>query len=114
MAIVNDTVQAVVALDSTTITALGGMAVASSAALTNVGSSTSSVTLAAANADRNSIVIVNDSTAVLYIKYGSTAAASSYTYKLGAGDTFEMATVYTGIITGIWASVNGNARVTEI
>ncbi len=114
MAIVNDTVQAVVALDSATIASLGGMAVAGTADLTNVGSSTSSVTLAAANSGRNGLTIVNDSTAVLYMKYGTTASSSSYTYKLEAGDTFEMGTVYTGIVTGIWASVNGNARVTEI
>ena len=114
MAIINDTVQAVVALDAATIAALGGMAVADSASLVNVGSSTSSVTLASANAGRNGLVIVNDSTAVLYVKYGSTASSSSYTYKLGAGDIFEMSIVYTGIVTGIWASVNGNARVTEI
>ena len=114
MAIINDTVQAVVALDAATIASLGGMALADSAALVNVGASTSSVTIASANSGRNSLVVVNDSTAVLYLKYGSTASSSSYTYKLGPGDIFEMSTVYTGIVTGIWASVNGNARVTEI
>lgn len=114
MAIVNDTIQMVVALDPATISSLGGTAPASSASLMNVGSSTSSVTLAAANSDRTSLIIVNDSTAVLYVKFGSTAAASSYTYLLEAGDTYEMGKLYTGIVTGIWASVNGNARVTEI
>ena len=81
----------------------------------NVASSTSAVTLIAANSNRRNLVIMNDSSAVLYIKYGAAASATSFTYKLAAGDTFEMPeNTYDGIVTGIWASENGAARVTEI
>jgi hypothetical protein len=72
------------------------------------------VTLQASNANRRQLVVVNDSTAVLYLKYGSGASATSYTVKLAAGDYWEMPLpAYTGIVTGIWASANGFAYVTE-
>lgn len=84
-------------------------------ALSNVASSATSVTLLSANAARKQAIIVNDSTQVLYVKFGTTASATSYTYKLAAGDTLELPRpIYTGRIDGIWASANGNARVTEI
>jgi hypothetical protein len=87
----------------------------STATLANVSSSASSTTLAAANTARRGLVIVNDSTAVLYVKFGATASATSFTYQLGPGDTLEMEQpVYTGVVDGIWASANGAARVTEL
>ncbi len=83
--------------------------------LANVASSATSVTLLASNTARRGAIIHNDSTQILYIKYGSTASVTSYTYKLYPDDAWEMpAPVYTGIITGIWASANGNARTTEL
>jgi hypothetical protein len=85
-----------------------------SATPAQVASSASAVTLQASNASRRQLVVVNDSTAVLYLKYGSGALATSYTVKLAAGDYWEMPLpAYTGIVTGIWASANGFAYVTE-
>jgi len=86
------------------------------ATLTNVASSASNVTVVAANSSRRALIIVNDSTAILYLKFGATATTSSYSVKLIAGETYNspIANVYTGIIDGIWASANGNARVTEL
>lgn len=92
------------------------------ATLANVNSSASSVTLQAANAKRKGWCVHNDSTAILYVKFGATASATSYTVELAAGDFYELPTmlggksgsgVYTGVIDGIWASANGAARVTE-
>jgi hypothetical protein len=72
------------------------------------------VTLQASNASRRLLLVYNDSTSVLYLKYGSSASSSSYTVKLAAGDYWEMPLpVYTGIVTGVWASANGSALVTE-
>lgn len=89
--------------------------------LTNVAGSGSSVTLLALNTNRLGGVIVNDSTSILYVKYGSTASTTSYTYFLsgsvsGVPSTLELPAFprYTGIITGIWASATGNARCTEL
>lgn len=86
------------------------------ATLSNVSASASSVTLLAANASRKGATIVNDSTANLYIKYGSSASATSYTYKLFPSDFYYMKLEdYTsGIITGIWDSATGTARITEM
>lgn len=95
---------------------------AATSTLANVAGSASSVTLIALNTNRLGAVVVNDSTAILYIKFGSTASATSYTYMLagsvgGVASVWEMpswSARYTGIITGIWASATGNARVTEL
>jgi hypothetical protein len=85
-----------------------------SATLTNVASSTSSVTLFAATGHTKGRTIYNDSTAVLYVKYGATASTTSYTVQLPAGAYYEFPQpVYCGVVDGIWASANGAARVTE-
>jgi hypothetical protein len=90
------------------------------ATLSNVSSSATNVTLLAANPDRQGATIYNDSTAILYVKLGATAEATSYTIALPAGATpaaasyYEVPYGYTGIIDGIWASANGAARVTEL
>lgn len=87
-----------------------------SATLANVASSASTLTLQASNASRRGWACFNDSTQVLYVKFGATASATSYTVKMAAGAYYEMPTtpLYTGIIDGIWASANGSARVTEL
>lgn len=82
----------------------------------NVGSSASSVTILASNANRKGAVIYNDSTQVLYLDLtGGTATNASYSVQVPSNGYFELPgiVIYTGAITGIWAAVNGNARVTE-
>ena len=81
---------------------------------TSVASSATNVTLLAANASRFGAMIFNDSTAILYVKFGATASATSYTVKMDAGDYFEVPYEFVGQIDGIWASANGYARVTEV
>lgn len=83
------------------------------ATLANVAGSASSVTLQASNTARRALIIVNDSAATLYVKYGSTASTTSYTHQLQAGESTRE-DVYTGIVTGIWASAVGAARMTEL
>lgn len=92
--------------------------VASSAALTNVAGSASSVTLLAANTARIGAQISNDSSSVIYIKFGTTASTTSYTVSLaGAASApfsyYEVPAGYVGRIDAIWASSTGNARITE-
>jgi hypothetical protein len=83
--------------------------------LSNVSGSASSVTLLAANTGRRGAIIVNDSSAVLYVKFGSSASNTSYTYRLVSYATLEIPQpIYSGIITGIWASATGAARITEL
>ena len=87
-----------------------------SATLSNVESSATSVAVLASNANRKQFRIENDSSAVLYVKLGTTASATDYSIKLAAGAAYESnpLLVYTGAIHGIWASANGYARVTEL
>lgn len=76
--------------------------VAGTATLTNISGNTASATLLAANANRRGVVVHNDSTATLFLKYGLSASSTSYTYKIPPDATWEMPPiVYTGLIAGI-------------
>lgn len=89
---------------------------AGTGAKSNVGSSASSVTILASNASRKGAIIYNDSTQILYLDLsGGTASNSSYSVQVPSQGYFEVPgpSIYTGLITGIWAAANGNARVTE-
>ena len=80
----------------------------------NVNSSATNVTLFAAAANTNGRTVYNDSTAVLYLKFGATASTTSYTTQLAAGAYYEFPQpVYDGQVDGIWASANGAARLTS-
>lgn len=98
------------------MTYVAGVAVdADSATTSNVNSSATSVTLLAANPGRVSAYVFNDSTQVLYLKFGATASSTSYTVQIAAGGYYEFPMpIYTGIVDGIWASANGAARITEL
>lgn len=85
-----------------------------SATLANVTSSASSVTLFAASGTVKARTIFNDSTAVLYVKFGATASTTSYTVQLASNAYYEFPQpVYGGLVDGIWAAANGAARVTS-
>ncbi len=89
-------------------------AVSSTATLSNVASSASSVTLLSLNASRIGMVLYNDSNQSVNVKYGTTASSTSFTYRLLAGQTLEMSSpIYTGRVDAIWDSANGSMRVTE-
>lgn len=80
----------------------------------NVAGSASSVTILAANTARRGASIWNDSSAILYLDLtGGTASATSCSVKLIADAFYEVPFGYTGLITGLWASATGSARVTE-
>lgn len=92
---------------------------ANAATLANVAGSAASVTLLAANTARISATIFNDSTSILYVKFGTTASTSSFTVRLVPNAYYEVPVgrdgkIYNGRIDGIWASATGNARVTEV
>lgn len=83
-------------------------------ALTSVASANATTTLLAANTSRVGATIFNDSTANLYLALGAGATASVCTLKMAAGSYYEVPFGYTGIITGFWDAVNGNARITQL
>jgi hypothetical protein len=109
---------ATAANQATLITQTKSLSQAATSTSSNVTAATSSTTLLAANANRLGGAIVNDSTAVLYIKLSATASSTSYDYYLagsasGVPAQFEIPANWTGAVYGIWASVNGSARVSE-
>ncbi len=87
---------------------------AATATLTNVAGSATSVALLAANTARVGVIVHNDSTATLFVKFGATASSSSYTYRVEPNATLELPFGYTGQLDAIWSSAAGNARVTEL
>ena len=99
----------------TGVATISGQRVAS-ATLANVAGSASNVTLFAANPEARGRYIYNDSTAVLYVKFGATATTSSFTVYMAANSYYEFPQqpLYTGQVDGIWASATGNARTTEV
>lgn len=80
----------------------------------SVASSSTVVTLLAANVQRKGATIYNESTAVLYVRFGAAASATAYTVQVAANGYYELPFGYTGIVTGLWATANGSARVTEL
>ena len=82
--------------------------------VSRVASSATSVTLLAANAARRLAAIFNESTSVLYVKFGAAASLTSYTVQIPAGGYYEIPGSYSGILDGIWDSANGAAQVTEV
>lgn len=88
---------------------------ASTAIRSSVASATANTVLLAANTNRQSAAVYNDSTAILYLALGAAnASTSDYTVQVQAGGYYEVPVKYTGDIKGIWAAANGFARVTEL
>lgn len=84
------------------------------ATLANVASSATNVTIFSATGNIAGRTLFNDSTAVLYLKFGATASTTSYTTQVAAGALFEFPQpTYAGQVDGIWASANGSARTTQ-
>ena len=96
-------------------------AFAATSTLANVASSATSVTLLAANNNRKTAIIINDSTSDLYVTLNASAASTTnYSLFLAAkvGNTPSFLAIngddYSGEIRGIWSSANGFARITEV
>jgi hypothetical protein len=84
--------------------------------LTAIPSTITPVTLLAANPIRHGFSIFNSSTAILYVKAstnGATVSSSFYTVSINPQVYYEDPYNYVGIVTGVWASANGTAYVTE-
>ncbi len=85
---------------------------AQNATVTRVATSTSSVELRAAGAGGRGCVIHNDSAGVLYVKYGTAASATSFTYRLATQTAVELPQpLYGGVIHGVLDTGTGNAQV---
>lgn len=84
------------------------------ATLTNVAGAASSTGLFANNPGANGRAVYNDSSAILYLKFGTSASTTSYTVQIPSQGYFEFPDpLFSGACEGIWSSATGNARVTE-
>lgn len=81
---------------------------------TSVSSSATSVTLVAANLNRRSLTIFNNSNSHLFICKGATATQATAICRVDPYGYYEMPTPrYLGAISGIWESAHGNASIHE-
>jgi hypothetical protein len=90
---------------------------AGTATRTQVADNASSVTILASNANRKGAVILNDSSAMLFLALGTgTATSTNYTTRLYQYQAYEVPSMYTGQVIGIWETDpnDGGARVTEL
>lgn len=82
---------------------------------TSVSGSTSQVTLLASNANRKGATIYNDSILnALKISLGATVTANNFTVVIASSGYYELPFGYTGIVTGIFNTATGAARITEV
>ncbi len=81
----------------------------------SVADTATSTTLLSSNTSRLGASITNDSSAVLYVKLGTTASATDYAVRMVQYAYFEVPYGYTGRIDGIWATDPGDgaARIVE-
>lgn len=88
----------------------------SSSTITSVVGANTTTQLLASNGNRTGAYFYNDSTAILYLAFATSASTTAYTLQIPAQGFFEMPVVpvYTGAIFGIWASAAGNVRITEL
>lgn len=83
---------------------------------TSVASSASDTLIFAANGNASGRAVFNDSSAILYLAFGTVAASiTNYTVQVAAGGYYEFPPTrpFGGQVRGIWAAANGNARCTE-
>lgn len=100
---------------SPAVTAINTAANITGSGAASVASAASDTLILAANANRRGAAVFNDSTAVLSLSLGTTAASSTvFTVKIASQGYYEIPFGYAGQIRGIWASANGFARVTEV
>ena len=82
--------------------------------VTSVADAATSATLLSAATTRRKFIMYNDSTETCYVKYGTTATSTDFTWLVPAGATIEEEH-YNGRVDGIWAAnASGSMRITEI
>jgi len=80
---------------------------------TCVAVTTSNTTILASFATRKWASIVNQGTALVYVKFAATAASTTYRLPAGAAFNWPSNVIYTGIVDGISSSGTNDVCVTE-
>ena len=103
------TIDGTVSVSGTVSTTVGGTGTAT---VTSVSVSPTVATLSASNAAKTKVIVHNE-TGILYVKLGSGASSTSYSYRL-TGNTVVEIEGYYGIVTGTKGTGTTNALVTEV
>ncbi len=83
--------------------------------VTQVASAASDTSLLAANTNKKGTLFFNDSTAILYLLYGTgVASTTNYSVQIPSKAYFEDPLHYTGGFHGIWSAANGFVYCTEV
>lgn len=90
--------------------------VSNTPAVSRITAAASDTTLLASNANRKGAIFFNESTAIAYLKLGTSSSATSYTIQMGANSSFiiDGNPIYTGQVNATWASATGFMQVTEL
>lgn len=86
----------------------------SNAVRSSVASAAATTQILAARPGRRGFRVHNASSAILYLSYGAGGTNTDYSVSIAAGAAYEDPFMFTGLVTGYWASVNGAALVTEL
>lgn len=81
--------------------------------VSRVSVGTSAATLAAANSSRQRLVIHNE-TGTLFVKLGTAASSTDYTYRLTANTVLEIPFAQSAAVTAIKASGTSDVQVTSL
>lgn len=83
---------------------------ASTASQTNISGTTGSVPVAATDGTRRMVLANNDSTAIMFLQYGVTAASNAYAVRIPSLGYWEMPLpIWQGSLSAIWDSANVGA-----
>lgn len=82
------------------------------ATVTNISVGVASVTLSASNVAKTRVLVYNE-TGTLFVKLGTAASSSSYSFRLTANTALEIVG-YAGLVTGIKLSGTTPVLVTEV
>lgn len=105
------------ASDQSPIPTTSAPASSATATITNVSSANVDTPLIAANTSRKGLYFYNDSTAILYLLFGTgVASTTNYTLQIPAQGFYEVPVSpnFIGGFHGIWSAVNGAVRITEL
>lgn len=79
-----------------------------------VGSTTGSVELMKEDERRRGVLIFNDSTAIMYLRFSQNASSAVYSIQIAANSSYNVPKEFVGCyMSAAWAAVNGQALVTQ-
>jgi hypothetical protein len=90
--------------------------VANTGTITSLANAVASAVVLAANANRKSAIIHNDSSTTVYLAFAPTASSTAFTVRLTSQATYilNFGVKYTGVISRAAAAANGDLRITEL